>query len=266
MLEHSHFSELLNQGYTIIRNSIDKNQVNEWKNLWKDIEKQSLLHNFGIKKTSESIIADVLQDENKKAYVWKTQNVLKSLDKGKILIKQLEDEFKTIHPNIRFLKDRFMNQRTNYQGHLPHQDLGSGSHSTISNEWYTVYTSLSDTDENSGCLWVEDIQPKRTESLKFCDSGCANGKTCLCTTGKVMPYDIKMYRGHKMIPIDLKEGDTVVFDGWVLHGTAANLSENTRQTLMFTFGKLRDEDLDIPDVFTHYNSKFNSKFESITVD
>ena len=256
MLEQSHFTDLKNTGYTVIKNSIDINKVQAWKALWPTIEKQALLEQHGLKKYENTGLADIFRDKENKEYVWKAQNILRRLNEGKKIIAQLENEFKKIHPNIRFIKDRFMNQRPNYHGHLPHQDNSAGCHDMISNEWYTVYTSLSNTNEESGCLWVEDIEPKRTKSLKFCDSGCAKGNACLCTIGKVMPYDIKLYQGHKMIPLNLKEGDSVIFDGWVLHGTAANLSENTRQTLMFTFGKVRDEDLGIPDIFNYYNSKF----------
>jgi ectoine hydroxylase-related dioxygenase (phytanoyl-CoA dioxygenase family) len=258
MLKQSHFTDLKNKGYTVIKNSIDVNEVQAWKDLWKDVEKQAILESRGVKTYENKGFYNILRDENDREYVWKTQNILRRFDRGKKIIEKLENQFKKIHPNFRFIKDRCMNQRANYHGHLPHQDLSAGSHSMFADEWYTVYISLSDTDEYSGCLWVEDVQTRRTESLKLCDSGCASGNTCFCTKVKVMPDDIKLYQGHKMIPLNLKEGDSVIFDGWVLHGTAANLSEKTRQTLMFTFGKVKDEDLKISDIFDHYNSKLMS--------
>ena len=259
-MELNHFVELQDKGYTVIRNHLNQNEISEWKSLWRRIEKESLLSAKGIKKYAESSFSDIL-DDNGKPYVWKTQNSIKKLDKGIKTIKKYEEILQNnINKNIKFVKDRFMNQKTNYLGHLPHQDLAAGCHTTISNKWYTMYISLTDTDENSGCLGVENTHPKRTSRLGYCDEGCVNGKACLCTSIKVMPYDIKGYKGHNLVPIDLKAGDLIVFDGWLLHGTACNLSNDTRQTLMFTYAELREEDLDRDNVFDYYNKKFAEKF------
>ena len=258
-MESTHFVELQDKGYTIVRNHLNQNEISEWKDLWPKIEKESLLSAKGIKKIKEPIYSDIFDDEGK-PYVWKTQNSILRLDKGIETIEKYEKILqRNINKNVRFVKDRFMNQKTNYLGHLPHQDLATGCHRNISDKWYTLYISLTDTDVNSGCLWVEDITPKRTSRLGYCDEGCVNGKECLCTSIKVMPVDIKEYKGHNLIPIDLKAGDLIVFDGWLLHGTACNLSNDTRQTLMFTYAQLREEDLDRDNVFDYYNKKFSEK-------
>jgi hypothetical protein len=258
-METKHFVELQDKGYTIIRNYISYQEVLEWKKLWKEVEIQAMLEDRGIKKFDEKGSASIYVEDGK-PYVFKTQNVIRRTTKGKEYIQKFENELMNIHPNIRFIKDRFMNQKTNYQGHLPHQDVPANIHRHITNEWYTVYISLTDTNEENGGLWVEDISPKRTTALEYCADGCANGKKCLCQNGKIMPFDIKSYKGHNMIPVDLKIGDVIIFDGWVLHGTAANLSNETRQTLMLTYGKLKDKDLEVENIFDYYQEKHPAQY------
>lgn len=252
-MDSSHFDNLQNKGYSVIRNHIDSDDIAEWKNMWSTIEKIALYEKQGLKHYDIPGMVDMFFEG--KPYVWKGQNILRRTKKGMETSKKYEEILqKNIHPNIRFIKDRFMNQKKDYQGHLPHQDTGSGHHKKITDSWYTVYTSLTDTDENSGCLWVEDITPKRSSGIGYCDDGCASGQDCKCISIKVTPVEMKTYRGHNMIPIDLKSGDSIIFDGWLLHGTAANLSNTNRQTLMFTYGILRDNDLEIKDIYHYYNN------------
>jgi len=143
-----------------------------------------------------------------------------------------------LEPNMTFMYDKFMNQKKGYQGHAPHQDNAVGKNAKHTNKIYSAYVSLSDTDENNGCLWVEDINPKRTTSLKYCDSGCVAGNVCFCSNVKLLPIDMKNWKGHNLVPLPMKKGDCVFFDGWVLHGTAANLGEHVRQTMIFHCGVL----------------------------
>lgn len=253
MLKHNIY-EIDQKGYTIINDFFSHEDIVEWKKVCKEVELQALLEYRGLKKFDQKGVANIYE-EHGKPYVFKTQNIIRRTKKGKQYIKDIENWFKVINPNIRFIKDRFINQKTNYQGHLPHQDNPANIHKYITDQWYTLYISLTDTNEGNGSLWVEDINPKRTTSLEYCAEGCASGKKCLCMNGKIMPFDIKYYKGHNMIPINLRAGDAIIFDGWLLHGTAANLSQETRQTLMFTYGKLKNEDLDLDDVFDHYQEK-----------
>ena len=252
-MDENVFKTLDETGFVLIKNDLSSEEVAQWKSIVPQIKKKAILDEYYPKKESTKG-SNIFSDDEEKFYLWKSQNILQEFDIGKKYIDRYLKILQNIHPNMRFIKDRFMNQKKNYQGHLPHQDNSASGHRQITDRWYTVYTSLTNTDIDSGCIWIEDIPNKRTDSLGMCDEGCAKGKSCSCINIKVMPFDIANYKGYKMKPVELKEGDTIIFDGWVLHGTAANLSDTIRQTLMFTYGILRDEDLDLPDVFQHYHN------------
>lgn len=253
--------QLKSKGYVLIKNDMSMEEVDRWKKLVPAIKKEAILQKFQKKESKSSTLSNIFSDENEKFYVWKCQNILQTFDLGRKNIEKYSKFLQNVHPNIRFIKDRFMNQKKNYHGHLPHQDNFAGGHELITDQWYTVYTSLTDTDTQSGCIWIEDIQGKRNENLNMCTDGCVKGKTCHCINIKVMPFDIENFKGYKMKPIELKKGDTIIFDGYTLHGTAANLKNEHRQTLMFTYGVVRDEDLQIEDIFQHYHQKHIKNIE-----
>lgn len=257
---NAYIETLINKGYVVIKNDLSLDEVKVMVETCKQVQKQAILETYGVKKFDSQGDAKIFKDDDDKPYVWKTQNILLRTEKGKYYIDKWNKILSNIHPNIRFIKDRYMNQKKNYQGHLPHQDNSAASHQQITNQWFTVYTSLTDTDKESGCIWVEDVEQKRTKSVGMCDDGCASGNICKCMSIKVMPLDIENYKGHKMIPIELKKGDTIIFDGWVLHGTAANLSDNPRQTVMYTYGLVKDEDLHINDIYKHYTDLHRQKY------
>lgn len=233
----SYIDTLVKKGYSIAQNYIDSQEVEHWQQIWTDIQKRALLEEYGVKDRKASIMPNYnivyKQDKN---YVWKATGKIKDTNKGKILIDKILQDLREIDTSINFMYDKFMNQKSNYQGHAPHQDNAVGKNEYHTNKLYSAYISLSNTNEESGCLWVEDTYPKRSESLKYCDSGCVSGNTCFCQQIKLLPMDIKNWKGHNLVPLPLKKGDCVFFDGWVLHGTAANLSENTRQTMIFHCG------------------------------
>jgi len=259
-MDQHQIEALNNKGYVLIKNDLSLDEVNEMLDTCQEVQKQARLEKMYVKKYDLQGDANILQDDQEKLYVWKTQNILRRTAKGKFYIDKWLESLKTIHPNMSFIKDRYMNQKKNYQGHLPHQDNSAGGHEMITNKWYTVYTSLSDTDKDSGCIWIEDIENKRTQSVGMCDSGCAKGHACTCINIKVMPFDIENYKGYNMKPIELKKGDTIIFDGWVLHGTAANLKDTNRQTVMYTYGIVKDEDVGRDDIWQHYNDLHIKKY------
>jgi len=238
-MEQKNLLELQNKGYTVIKNMFDHEQIKKWKSTVSAIEKEVILEWAGVKnkKIDDAYSSIVYKDANG-PYMLRCTGKLQTRPEGVELIKHFEDEFRKINDDVRFIKDRVINQKKDYQGLLPHQDNPSSFHHTITNEFYSAYVSLTDTTEQGGCLWVEDIEPKRTESLKYCDDGCASGKSCACLQMKITPTDIKIYKGHNMVPIELKTGDCLMFDGWLLHGTAANMTDNIRQTLIFGYGVL----------------------------
>lgn len=252
----AYIESLLDKGYAVIRGDLSAAEVDEMIAICQLVQKQAVLEHFNVKDFGPKGSSKIFDEPDNKKYVWKTQNILRRIPKSKEYIDKWQKILSAIHPNLRFIKDRYMNQKKDYQGHLPHQDNSAAAHQLMTDRWYTVYTSLTDTDKDSGCIWVEDVKTKRTASVGMCDTGCAGGKPCKCISIKVMPFDIENYKGHKMIPIELKKGDTIIFDGWVLHGTAANLSENVRQTVMYTYGIIKDEDLHIEDIYQHYTDIF----------
>ena len=238
-ISNDNLQELKKKGYTVIKNLLTVEDVNAWKTLIKEIEKEVVLETTGIKKSNpnEFIEPNVVL-EGKKPFMFKCNGKIQTRPEGVELIKYFENKFREINDDVRFIKDRIITQKQDYPAFLPHQDNPSSVHEEITNEFYSAYVSLTDTTEQGGCLWVEDIEPKRTESLKYCDDGCASGKTCACLQMKITPTDIKTYKGHNMIPIELKTGDCLMFDGWLLHGTAANMTDSIRQTLIFGYGVL----------------------------
>lgn len=245
MFTDNHIQQIKDKGYTIIRGLFSENKIESWRELVKHIEKEVILEQAHIKKADpDRQYSSILYTENKKPYMLRCTGKLVTRPEGRELIKYFEDHFRKINDDVRFIKDRIINQKKDYQGLLPHQDNPSSVHEKITNEFYSAYVSLTDTTEQSGCLWVEDIQPKRTTSLEYCRDGCASGKTCKCLTMKITPTDIKVFNGHNMVPVELQTGDCIMFDGWLLHGTAANMTDSIRQTLIFGYGAVRQEDKD----------------------
>ena len=189
----SYLANLLEKGYAVAENYIDQNEVKFWQDKWHEIQKQALLEEYGVKDRKVSIMPDYnivyKQDKN---YVWKSTGKIKELQEGKKLIDKILADVRKLEPSMSFMYDKFMNQKKDYQGHAPHQDNAVGKNANHTNKIYSAYVSLSDTDENSGCLWVEDTNPKRTTSLKYCDSGCVAGNECFCSNIKLLPTVFKL--------------------------------------------------------------------------
>ena len=255
-ISNDNLQELKKKGYTVIKNLLTVEDVNAWKTLIKEIEKEVVLETTGIKKSNpnEFIEPNVVL-EGKKPFMFKCNGKIQTRPEGVELIKYFENKFREINDDVRFIKDRIITQKQDYPAFLPHQDNPSSVHEEITNEFYSAYVSLTDTTEQGGCLWVEDIEPKRTTSLEYCRDGCASGNTCKCFPMKITATDIKTYRGHNMVPIELKTGDCIMFDGWLLHGTATNTSGVVRQTLIFGYGAVRQEDKDTTNVYKKYMIK-----------
>ena len=236
-----YLQNLLQKGYAVAENYIDPNDVENFTKEWEEIQKQALLEEYGIRSKENSDMPNYnvvyKQDKN---YVWKSTGKIKNTVNGRKLIDKVLNDLRKIEPNISFMYDKFMNQKSGYQGHAPHQDNAVGNNEQKADKIYSAYVSLSDTDEQSGCLWVEDVQSKRITSLEYCKEGCVSGNACFCSNIKLLPIDMKNWRGHNLIPLPLKKGDCVFFDGWVLHGTASNLSENIRQTMIIHCGLIKD--------------------------
>lgn len=234
-----YIQDLLQKGFALKKDYIDSQQIEFWQNKWHDIQKQAVLEEYGIKQSKKESMPNYnviyKQDKN---YVWKATGKIKDTHEGKTLIGKILDDLKDIDSNIEFMYDKFMNQKVGYQGHAPHQDNAVGKNEYHTDRLFSAYISLSDTDEESGCLWVEDQRPKRTHSLKYCDDGCVSGNECFCSNIKLLPIDMKNWKGHNLVPLPMKKGDCVFFDGWVLHGTAANLGNHIRQTMIFHCGVL----------------------------
>ena len=231
---------LIEKGYSVAENYLNLDEVASWQNNWNDIQKRALLEEYKIKEINKNDMPNynvVYKEDNN--YVWKSTGKIKETTEGKILIDKILSDLQTINPNIEFMYDKFINQKKDYQGHAPHQDNAVGKNESHTQELYSAYISLTDTNEESGCLWVENADPKRQDSLKYCDTGCVAGNDCFCSNIKLLPTDMKRWKGHELIPLPLKKGDCVFFDGWVLHGTASNLSQNIRQTMIFHYGVMR---------------------------
>ena len=256
IVPNNNLQELREKGYTVIKNLLTMDDVNIWKEIIKQIEKEVVLEHAGLKKLDpDEFIEPKVYLEGKKPYMIKCNGKVSTRPQGKILNKFFENEFRKINDDVRFIKDRIINQKKDYPAFLPHQDNPSSVHEQITNEFYSAYVSLTDTSEQSGCLWVEDMSPKRSSSLEYCRDGCAAGNSCKCFGMKITATDMRVFKGHNMVPVELQSGDCIMFDGWLLHGTATNTSDVTRQTLIFGYGAMRQEDKDTKNVYKKYRTK-----------
>lgn len=236
----NYINQLQNKGYVMVENYLTSQEVETWQNNWESIRRTAILEEHGWRKNkiNEKKFSggyNILYKEDNN-YVFKSSGKVPEMSEGKKLIEKVQNDLTQIDEKIEFLYDKFINQKKDYQGHSPHQDNSIGVNGAT-HTFFTANISLTDTNEESGCIWVEDINPKRTENLHYCDDGCVSGglSMCHCQNTKLMPTVIKNWKGHNMIPLPMKKGDCVFFDGWVLHGTAANLSENIRQTIILHF-------------------------------
>tara|TARA_Y100000593_G_scaffold30317_1_gene60084 strand:+ start:2681 stop:3553 length:873 start_codon:yes stop_codon:yes gene_type:complete len=154
--------------------------------------------------------------------------------------------------DLKYFKDRYIEQHPGEEGLLPHQDMCASVHEKVFDSWYTIYIALTDTNEQSGSLFVEEHAKLKKENLGMCVTGCdslrftgvasscaCNGKRQGVALENIYSYNHKHIAGkkHTMIPIPLKAGDCIIFDGWLLHGTPINESESVRKVLTFAYVK-----------------------------
>ena len=271
MLNSNHINDINKKGYTIIKDFFDEENLKYWNKYYNSLEKKVL-------KEEEALIAsishiDIGFTSTGERHIQRIQHVIENSIKGKNLIEDSVDLVQQIDPKAIFLKDRYINQRgmSKYCS-LPHQDASTGELQKIGTSVYTLYIALTDADENTGSLFIEDTPEKRTKSLGMCDRGCAGGYACECTPvandlkakyprevqvqGRgllphsdvvaqklpISPQDMKNYRApnvvesqHKMKAISTTAGDCILLDGWLIHGTAQNMSNYNRRTMTLTY-------------------------------
>lgn len=265
-INQSHISELKSIGYVKIENFLNNTQIEELDNSWVKIQSTAIKHEVQNwkrqKKSSNNPHAD-LYKKNGKWNLWKSHYVLIQTDIGKKYIKGIESLMHKINPDLVFMKDRIMNQGPETKGHRPHQDTSSGRDAFFerftTGELYTMYISLTDTNQDNGCLWVEEIKQRREERLGYCDQGCAGGNPCLCTNWEYTSDKIRFYNGHIMKPLPQQPGDAVIFDGYALHGTGKNITNDTRKTLliMYAVPKKEYQHIDKEKFWEFANSNYN---------
>jgi len=252
-IQQSHISDIQTSGYCKIHNFFDSKIVQDLNAAWQDIVNLALKSHLvkleqgaGRKKDIDQILPKAhTYKKNGRYDLWKAHYILIHTDIGKKLIGEITPLMHKINPKLVFMKDRIMNQGAKTKGHKPHQDTASGRQGFFekytTGEIYTVYVSMTDTHEDNGCLWLEQAEERRKERLGYCDTGCVAGNDCHCTNWEYTSIDIENYKGHKMIPMKQNIGDAVIFDGYALHGTGKNITEDTRKTLLFMFAVPKQE-------------------------
>ena len=241
-------NELKSIGYCKIENFLSSEQIKELDNNWNSIlstaikqqVRDELLHqNVAKNSTSE------LYKKDGKWDLWKSHYILIQSELGRKYIKAVESLMQQINPDLIYMKDRIMNQGPETKGHMPHQDTSSGQDAFYekftTGELYTMYISLTDTNQDNGCLWLEETTQRRSNRLGYCDNGCVKGNTCLCTNWEHKSEKIKFYNGHIMKPMPQKSGDAVIFDGYALHGTGKNITNTTRKTVLIMYAVPKPE-------------------------
>ena len=237
--------QLLDKGYVAIPNFWDDCTVQAWKDLWPQLRYNAETN------TTEEMRGYSDKDGN----MWNVQNALKSTFRGRETIKQVEKYFQKINPELKFLKDRYVYQIDGRQGYRPHQDNFISFHGLITKEMYTVSIYFTDVDANTGCVWVEDIEPKRTENLRLCEKGCVTNNKCICVRTQFRIEDMANWRGHTLMPMSLPAGGALIIDGCILHGSSHNLSNKPRQSLTLVFGVVDEKDRSTPDIDQDYNRR-----------
>lgn len=221
-------------GYILIKNFLDEDDLALFKNIWQSWQEK----NFNLQK--DQIIVkktSTINDPNNHVYVKKIENWLqKYTEASQIVDKKITKKVAEVTSNndIQLLKERFINQSPGMNGYLPHQDCGTDVMPQLVNQMYTAYISLTHTEENSGCIWLEQSDTRRQSSVLNC--ACVNGETCACNATNIMPEQIKNYKGMILKPILMQPGDMLIFDGWCVHGTACNISDSNRTTVTFAYG------------------------------
>ena len=264
MLNSKHLSDIDKKGYTIIKSFFNEKKVNSWKFFWDSLEKYAL-ENFHTLQQPNNPINITLGGDTQK-YIQRLQHVLLHTPDGKKFIEETNKLIQQINPKSKYLKDRYIIQKAkSLKCELPHQDIYTSCLEELGSEVYTVYISLTDTDENTGTLFVENIEGKRTESLGLCGVGCTSGATCLCSNRSLSLEQIKNYTGqfktesqHKLIPTSLAAGDCIIFDGFLLHGTAVNTGDHNRKTMTLTYMIPYDSSKDLVKEYEKYRRKIIS--------
>tara|TARA_Y100000593_G_scaffold78940_1_gene146686 strand:+ start:990 stop:1715 length:726 start_codon:yes stop_codon:yes gene_type:complete len=232
MLTQENIHELNTNGYKLVNNFVSIEEVDEFLKLFDFLEKEVLEnHSQAYNKFTNSKI-NVTKDNLHKVY-----NYLRYTKFGKEFIDKILESIKLINSNLSFWQDKYMAQAPGVPGYSPHQDNYAGDQKKYNFlNFYTVIIALTSACENTGCLWVEN-GPKRTSDVAFCSSnGCSNysNRVCHCIHG-ITPELIKNYKGVSMKPIKVKSRDTIFMDGNCVHGTAINLGNNTRRSLILQF-------------------------------
>ena len=246
MLNSNHITDINKKGYTIIKSFFNEKKLKYWYKYYDSLEKKVLTCTQEFLNNSTAHV-DIEFTPTGERYMERIQHVIDNTTVGKNFIEDNLSLIQQIEPKALFLKDRYINQRgmSKYCS-LPHQDAFTGGLQDIGTNIYTLYIALTDVDENTGSLFVEDIQKKRTKSLGICDLGCGSGYSCICNpvlkVRVLSPQDIKNYTAsnivksqHKMKAISMTAGDCILLDGCVVHGVAQNISDYNRKTMTLTY-------------------------------
>lgn len=245
-ISEKHLSELKSLGYCKIENFLNEDQLKEINDSWNNIKGEAIKEKiYSQHKQHKTTISSNIYKKDGKWNLWKSHYILIRTEIGKKYIKGMETLMHKINPDLIFFKDKIMNQGPETKGHRPHQDTSSGDYGFYekftTGELYTMYISLTDTNIDNGCLWLEDIKERRSNRLGFCDEGCVGGNPCLCTNWEYTSENIRFYNGHVMKSIPQKSGDAVIFDGYALHGTGKNITNDTRKTMLIMYAVPKEE-------------------------
>lgn len=253
-------TELNSKGYCKIENFLNKDHLKYLLDSWESIKNQAIkdeIYAWSKKDENYHTHSDIYKKDGK-WNLWKSHYILIRTEIGNQYINAITSLMHRINPDLVYMKDRIMNQEPNTKGHRPHQDTSSGDYGFFekytTGELYTVYISLTDTNQNNGCLWVEEIKKRRDTRLGYCDQGCAGGNPCLCTNWEHTADAIKFYNGHIMKPLTQSKGDAIIFDGYALHGTGKNITDDTRKTILIMYAVPKKEYKNLDEPFWKFTS------------
>lgn len=240
-------ADLNSIGYCKIEKFLDQEHLTRIEDHWESIKAKAIkdeIYAWAKKDKNYHTHSDVYKKDGKWS-LWKSHYILIRTEIGRQYIDAITPLMHKINPDLVYMKDRIMNQEPNTKGHKPHQDTSSGPNGFYekytTGELYTMYISLTDTNKDNGCLWVEETKTKRQDRLGYCDQGCAGGNPCLCTDWEYTSDAIKFYNGHIMKPLTQHKGDAIIFDGHALHGTGKNITNDTRKTILIMYAVPKDE-------------------------
>lgn len=238
-------------GFVIIRNFINKKFIKDIKEELADKKTNNKLFYYeNIQNVKKLRRIEKISDFSKKS-----KKLIRSTEILK-LIKNLENS------NHDLLKDKLNYKYPGGQGYLPHIDghfLWKDKNNKLQNGWkkysdnfINLVLPLEQTNKKNGCLYVA----KKKDTLKLGKNFKKISQKMDPTTPNIQKKDFKKF---KFYPIELDEGDILLFNWKCAHYSKKNFSKNSRMIFYATYYKKRNLLKKNAIRQKYYKDKFHSK-------